>query len=1420
MKLSLFMRIYFLCAMLALGSSSFAQQSVIFEAILNGRHVVQPLVTPAVGDVSARLQGTQLVVTGKFRKLSSAVLEDGINIHFGLAGQNGQVVLGLIPNLSNDGTSGTIDAALNTFTVSETVIAQLNARQLYIEITTASNPGGEIRGQLTTQGLTAFATNLYGSNEVPSVSSLGTGALLVELVSPSQIVVTGSFQNLEGAFDATLGGGANLHLGLVGRTGNVTINLNPTVNVDLKSGVFTAENNTFTISTNQLIALGERKIYANVYSTKYPTGEIRGQFVPVEASNVFRSFLSPTQTVPTTSGSGDGIILAESYSDTLLILSGGFTNMSSPFIANSTSRPGIYTGMSGELGNFSFPVNLSALNNTDANIEATNNVFLMNAQQARALFGRGMYVNIGSLDFLTGELRGQLLPESQVYRTGMLSGILTVPPANTLATGNLQAELMNNQLTISGTYNNLIGELTTSPVVGIGFAGSVMDTLFTLTPSEGNTTNSRRIQADNNTFSLTDEQVALLLTRQLHITIPSDDFPKGELRTQLLPEANAYYVATLSGSSQPHPVVSTGSGQAIMEVRSTTASLSGSFNNLREATVTANLHNGIAGRIGDVIMLLKTQLANDSINNIFLADSNTITLTNEMVSKLSSREEYINITTPQFPNGAIRGQLLPFANNYFTTTLSGFNQVLPVRTSGTGALKLDLIGNRLTVTGSFDSLGIIADTSAALFVGAPGTIGAFELPLDFLSEGATNGAVLKATDNVFLLTPEQVLALQQEDMYFNINTETALEGEIRGQILHEPNAAPSGITTFELPLDGEIILSQGDPTSLLRAKWTVPKDNNEIYYVFQTSEFVDFRSIDDEEILVGQNGTFDYTLAQLDSFLIRKGIEIGDSISRYYRLVASDGALSTVGKSNFVTIKRSDITRTLGIDLEVSITAPEGFYERFREVPYVVKVVNKGPQAARDIFVSAPIPQGMTFTRATATHGRYNSFFRWWQFDRLEAGDTATLNLTLFTLKDEAPITNFVEVLGALPKDVDSTPDNGEAPTPREDDEAVVTIFTEPVVVGGDTADLSLLIEVVEDNFTIFSNTTYILKITNNGPDSAANIKISALIPEGMVFTSANATVGNYRIVPQDWVIPFLRSGETAELELVLFTLVEGRPIILFAQIIESDQTDPDSTPANDLDNVPDEDDEASVLITPTRGIMGGDSSDLELKIAVDRDNYEVFTNYVYTFTLTNKGPDAAANIFVDAQLPDSLAFTSKAASIGTWNNFFQYWFVPYLEADETHTLKLNLFTLARQTSITYFTQIIGSDQDDIDSTPNNNFDGIPKEDDEATVTIGPLIAAPSFASAPNKHQVLEGKVYPVPASDFVSLMLQSEMDQNVEIAIVNMDGYVLSKQKMTLHKGTNSLEFDIRSFQAGTYTIWIGGINSNLVNWQFLKVN
>jgi hypothetical protein len=101
---------------------------------------------------------------------------------------------------------------------------------------------------------------------------------------------------------------------------------------------------------------------------------------------------------------------------------------------------------------------------------------------------------------------------------------------------------------------------------------------------------------------------------------------------------------------------------------------------------------------------------------------------------------------------------------------------------------------------------------------------------------------------------------------------------------------------------------------------------------------------------------------------------------------------------------------------------------------------NNGTQAATGITVSAKLPAGMVHTSNNASKGVYNLFSERWDVPVLQPGETATLTLVLFALVNNTSIANYVQVTAQSQPDADSTPNNGVAPTPNEDDEAAVTL--------------------------------------------------------------------------------------------------------------------------------------------------------------------------------------------------------------------------------------------------------------------------------------------------------------------------------------------------------------------------------------------
>ena len=82
----------------------------------------------------------------------------------------------------------------------------------------------------------------------------------------------------------------------------------------------------------------------------------------------------------------------------------------------------------------------------------------------------------------------------------------------------------------------------------------------------------------------------------------------------------------------------------------------------------------------------------------------------------------------------------------------------------------------------------------------------------------------------------------------------------------------------------------------------------------------------------------------------------------------------------------------------------------------------------------------MVHSDNSVTAGDYSLYFEEWTIDYLGAGESATLDLTLFPLVTDMEITNFVEVFAADQTDTDSTPGNGNGVSAEEDDEAALTL--------------------------------------------------------------------------------------------------------------------------------------------------------------------------------------------------------------------------------------------------------------------------------------------------------------------------------------------------------------------------------------------
>ncbi|MCE9524915.1 MAG: DUF11 domain-containing protein [Planctomycetales bacterium] len=385
------------------------------------------------------------------------------------------------------------------------------------------------------------------------------------------------------------------------------------------------------------------------------------------------------------------------------------------------------------------------------------------------------------------------------------------------------------------------------------------------------------------------------------------------------------------------------------------------------------------------------------------------------------------------------------------------------------------------------------------------------------------------------------------------------------------------------------------------------------------------------------------------------------------------------------------------IDLSLTKTVNNATPNVGETITFTITAANGGPSNATGVVVTDVLPAGLTFVSATPSGSTtYNNGTGVWTIGNLNSAATAQLQIVA-TVATSGVKTNTAEVTAANEGDIDSTPNNQN---PQEDDQASVSVTPQ-------VADLSVTKTVDNAAPNKNQNVTFTITVSNAGPDSATNVAVTDLLPAGLTFVSSTPSgTTTYNSGTGVWTVGTLASGASATLQVVATATTIGAKTNS-AQVTAVDQFDPDSTKNN---NVPAEDDQASVVVTPN-------SADLSLTKQVNNATPNANQNVVFTLTLTNAGPQSATNVTVADQLPAGLTFVSSTPSGSTtYNSGTGVWTVGTLASGASATLQItaNVVTPGVKTNTA---QVSASDQFDIDSTPNNS---VGTEDDQASAVVTP----------------------------------------------------------------------------------------------------
>jgi hypothetical protein len=166
------------------------------------------------------------------------------------------------------GAAGTLGGQV---TLSGFEKAYINLDSLYVNIQTAANPNGELRGQIAP---VRYAATLRGNNEIPVVQTAGTGMAQFNLVG-NELWYNVDYTNLSApAAVVEINGPATQ-----AQTAPPLLFL---VNPGGTSGTISGN---LILTGAQLSTLIDLKTYLNILTTNYNTGEIRGQITPAGVTN-------------------------------------------------------------------------------------------------------------------------------------------------------------------------------------------------------------------------------------------------------------------------------------------------------------------------------------------------------------------------------------------------------------------------------------------------------------------------------------------------------------------------------------------------------------------------------------------------------------------------------------------------------------------------------------------------------------------------------------------------------------------------------------------------------------------------------------------------------------------------------------------------------------------------------------------------------------------------------------------------------------------------------------------------------------------------------------------------------------------------------------------------------------------------------
>jgi hypothetical protein len=596
-----------------------------FNVSLTGAQQVPNVITEEMATATVELDANLKQIQASV-DLSDVENVEAAHIHDGDLGFNGDVAFAFTAD-----TNGVYRIAPTD--ISDALMADLQNGEWYINVHTTAYPDGEIRGQIVNDETVIVTFPLSGQQEVPAVDTAANGYAYAAVdQNDYELILT---VRTTGVDNATM---AHIHTGRVGTNGDVLVGLEQS---DSMAGVWIVPDSTMIDqATFDVLAGGGH--YVNVHTPEYPSGELRGQILT--DNFVLATFdLSGQQEVPMvdTQASGDGYALVntDDYMIEVVAVTSG---------VDFATMAHIHTGRIGNNGDVLVGLVQSA---NDLGTWMTPEDTRIDQATFEVLASGGHYVNVHTPENPGGELRGQILTDNFELATFGLSGAQEVPAVTTAASG--MSYVLINTADYSVELVALTDGLDDATMAHIhsgriGNNGDVLVGLEQVTDEPGKWVTPANTMIDADIY-------AVLASGGHYVNVHTPANPGGELRGQIISSDDyALFTFPLSGAQEVPAVTTTasGTGYALVGLSDFRLELQVLTSGVEDATV-AHIHTGVAGENGPILLGLEQDP--DNVNR-WMAPAEAA-LTQTIFEVLGASGHYVNVHTPAFPGGEIRGQI-------------------------------------------------------------------------------------------------------------------------------------------------------------------------------------------------------------------------------------------------------------------------------------------------------------------------------------------------------------------------------------------------------------------------------------------------------------------------------------------------------------------------------------------------------------------------------------------------------------------------------------------------------------------------------------------------------------------------------------------------------------------------------------------